>query len=107
MICGGWSGPPRLFPASRRKEFTLPKPTIARSIGHRQEWMKACKERKPQDAKAGFWYSGAFCESLLVGNLAVRLGKRIEWDSKNMQATNGPEADELIHKKYRAGFGIL
>jgi predicted dehydrogenase len=109
MIGGGSSGlssAPRLFPASRRKDFVEPPKTIPRSIGHRQEFVQACKDNKPQDAKAGFWYSGPFVEALLVGNLASRLQKRIEWDAANMKATNAPEADALIHKTYRQGFGI-
>jgi predicted dehydrogenase len=106
MVCGGWAGAPRLFPAARRKEFELPKPSIPRSIGHRQEWMAACKAGRPEDSKAGFTYSGPYTEALLVGNLAVRLQKRIEWDAANMKATNAPEADRLIRKTYRAGFGI-
>jgi predicted dehydrogenase len=106
MLCGGWSGAPHLFPASRRETFEKPPRTIPRSIGHRPEWIKACKDRKPEDAKAGFAYSGPFTEALLVGNLAVRLQKRIEWDSAVMRAKNAPEAEALIRKIYRAGFGI-
>jgi predicted dehydrogenase len=106
MLCGGWSGAPGLFPANRRKEFQRPPKTIPRSSGHRAEWIQACKDRKPADAKAGFAYSGPFTEALLVGNLAVRLQKRIEWDSANLCARNAPEAEALIRKSYRAGFGI-
>lgn len=106
MLCGGWSGVPALFPAARRREFQQPEKSIPRSSGHRSEFVEACKMKKPEHAKAGFWYSGTFVESLLVGNLAVRLQKRIEWDSKNMKATNAPEADALIKKVYRKGFGI-
>ena len=103
---GSLGGPPRLFPASRRQEFQEPAKTIPRSIGHRQEWVKACKDNRPQDAKANFDYSGPLTEALLVGNLAVRLQKRIEWDAKNMRATNAPEAEGLIRKTYRPGYGI-
>jgi predicted dehydrogenase len=106
LVCGGWSSPPTLYPEPRRREFSMPKQTIPRSIGHRAEWIKACKDHKPEDAKAGFDYSGPFTEALLVGNLAVRLQKRVEWDATTMRAPNAPEADELIHKRYRAGFGI-
>jgi predicted dehydrogenase len=106
MLCGGWSGMPKLFPEKLRKEFQVPAKTIARSIGHRQEWVQACKDRKPEAAMAGFWYSGAFTEALLVGNLAVRLQKRIEWDAVAMRAKNAPEAEALIRKTYRAGFGL-
>src|SRR5512138_254867 len=86
-------------------EFKAPPKTIPRSIGHRAEWIQACKEKKPDDAKAGFAYSGPFTEALLVGNLATRLQKRIEWDAANMRAKNAPEADALIRKRYRNGFG--
>ncbi len=106
MVGGGWSGAPRLFPAKRRQEFPLPPKTLARSPGHRVEWVQACKARKPEDAKAGFACSGPFTEALLVGNLAARLQKRIEWDAAAMRAPNAPEADQLIRKRYRAGFGI-
>ena len=106
MVCGGWSGAPRLFPEQRRKEFQLPPKTIPRSPGHRVEWVQACKARKPEGAKAGFAYSGPFTEALLVGNLATRLQKRIEWDAKAMRATNAPEAEVLIRKHYRQGFGL-
>jgi predicted dehydrogenase len=106
ILCGGWSGPPRLVPESKMKDFVRPAKTIPRSIGHRAEWIAACKARKPDDAKAGFAYSGPYTEALLVGNLAVRLGKPIEWDAAAMKATNAPEADRLIRKTYRTGFGI-
>ena len=106
ILCGGWAGMPRLFPKALRHDFKAPPQAIPRSPGHYAEWVQACKERKPEGAKAGFAYSGPYVESLLVGSLAVRLQKRIEWDAANMVARNAPEADALIRKKYRPGFGI-
>lgn len=106
MQCGGWSGMPRLFPRKLREQFVKPAKTIARSPGHRIEWIQACKARKPDDAKAGFAYSGIFTEALLVGNLAVRLQKPVAWDAAAMRSPSAPEADALIRKKYRPGFGI-
>jgi len=106
MLCGGWSGAPELLPESKMESFVRPPKTLPRSIGHRAEWVQACKDGKPEDAKAGFAYSGPYTEALLVGNLATRLQKRIEWDAKKMRAKNAPEADALIRKHYRDGFGI-
>lgn len=107
ILAGGWSGTPRLVPETAMKEFKIPERTIPRcTVGHRREWIEACKAGKPEDAKSGFYYSAPFTESLLVGVLAIRLGKRIEWDSAKLKATNCPEADALIHKTYRQGFGI-
>ena len=106
ILCGGWSEPPRLLPESKMRDYVRPAKTIPRSIGHRAEWIQACKQKRPEDAKAGFDYSGPFTEALLVGSLAIRLQKRIEWDGAALKATNAPEADALIRKTYRSGFGI-
>jgi hypothetical protein len=106
ILCGGWSGPPAVFPKAVRMAFQKPPKTIPRSPGHRAEWIQACKDRRPEDAKAGFAYSGLFTESLLVGNLAVRLGQRIEWDAAAMKASNAPAADALIRKRYTKSFEI-
>ena len=106
MLCGGWSGAPRLLPDTLAAEFPKPAPTLPRSIGHRQEWIKACKDGDPRGALAGFEYSGPFTEALLVGNLAVRLGKRIEWDGAAMKATNAPEAAAFVNKKYVRGWEV-
>jgi predicted dehydrogenase len=106
ILCGGWSGPPRLIPESKMKEYKRPAPTLPRSPGHHKEWIEACKAGKPEEAKAGFWYSGPFTEALLVGNLAVRLGKRVEWDAKAVRSPNCPEADNYITKFYRLGWDI-
>ncbi|MEI6676252.1 MAG: Gfo/Idh/MocA family oxidoreductase [Verrucomicrobiota bacterium] len=106
LIAPGWSGRPRLLPDSAMKSFVLPPRTLPRSPGHRKEWVDACIAGKPEDAKAGFWYSAPFTEALLVGVLPIRLGKRIEWDAAAMRATNAPEADALIRKTYRKGFEL-
>jgi predicted dehydrogenase len=100
------AGAPRLIPESRMKEFGIPPKMLERSIGHHKEWIQACKDNNPKGALAGFKYSGPFTESLLVGNLAVRLARKIEWDAENMRATNIPEADNYITKFYRAGWTL-
>ena len=106
ILCGGDAGAPRIIPESKMQEYKRPAKTLPRSPGHHQEWIQACKDKNPKGAMAGFEYSGPFTESLLVGNLAVRLGKRIEWDSRNMKATNAPEADKYINKEYRKGWTV-
>lgn len=106
MMSGGWSSPPRLVPESAMTAFTRPPKTIPRSQGHYREWVDACIAGEPMDAKSGFWYAGPFMEVLLVGTLAIRLNKKIEWDGKELRARNAPEAEPLIRKKYRTGFEV-
>jgi predicted dehydrogenase len=96
----------RLFPQEKFKGFTPPKPTIPRSIGHHAEWIKACKEGKT-DTTCNFDYSGALTESVLLGNVAYRTGKALEWDAKALKATNAPEADQYVKKQYREGWEVV
>ena len=100
------AGVPRLIPESRMKEYGKPPQLLPRSIGHHAEWAQACKDNNPKGALGGFAYSGPFTEALLVGNLAVRLGRKIEWDAKKMRATNALEADNYITKFYRVGWTV-
>ncbi len=107
LLGGSHAGTPRIIPETKRKEFGRPPKTLPRSPGHHQEWIEACKAGKPQDAKSGFWYAGPFVEALLVGNLAVRLQERVEWDSVKMRSPNCPEADNYITKFYRNGWNLV
>jgi len=106
LLGGSHAGTPRIIPEAKRKAYGKPPQSLPRSPGHHQEWIEACKAGRPEDAKSGFWYAGPFTEALLVGNLAVRLGRRVEWDTKTMRSPNCPEADNYITKFYRAGWRI-
>ena len=91
-------------PSRRRKQFTNTPKTIRRVPNEDIEWMEACKGGpKPLSS---FDYSGSLTEMVLLGNLAVRLDKKIRWDAKMLKATNAPEADELIRREYRRGWDI-
>lgn len=81
-----------------------PPMTIPRVEGPYSEWIAACKGGSP--ALSNFSSSGPFSEQVLLGNLAIRLAKRIEWNGAKMKATNAPEADALIHPKYREGWQL-
>lgn len=94
----------KLFPEEKYKNFTPPPQTIEKSIGHHAEWIRACKEGTP--TTCNFDYSGALTESVLLGNVAFRSGKSLEWDAKSLTATNAPEADQFIRKQYREGWEV-
>ena len=53
-----------------------------------------------------FEYAGAMTEVLLLGNLSVRTGKRIEWDAKIIKVTNLPEANRFVDPAYRKGWTV-
>ena len=94
----------KLFPKEKYASFEPPKKTIPDSIGHHAEWIKACKDGSP--TLCNFDYSGALTESVLLGNVAYRTGKRLDWDAENLKATNCPEADQYVRKQYRKGWEV-
>ncbi|MGB7329281.1 MAG: Gfo/Idh/MocA family oxidoreductase [Rubripirellula sp.] len=94
----------KLFPKEKFADFQPPPQTIPKSIGHHAEWIAACKDGSP--TTCNFDYSGALSESVLLGNVAYRTGKKLDWNAAELKATNCPEADALIHKDYRAGWEV-
>ena len=55
---------------------------------------------------SNFEYASRLTESVLIGNVALRASRRIEWDSASMKVTNLPSANEFVTTQYRAGFGV-
>jgi predicted dehydrogenase len=92
----------RIIPESAMKSYTRPPKTLPRSIGHRQEWIEACKG----GASAGipFEKAGPLTEMVLLGNVALRVSRKLQWDPETMTFPNAPEANEFLHKNYRTGW---
>ncbi len=93
-----------LFPEAQFKDFEPPAPSIPASIGHHAEWIAACKDGRP--TTCNFDYSGALTECVLLGNVAYRAGRKLEWDAVNLKATNCPEAEAFLRRDYRKGWTL-
>jgi predicted dehydrogenase len=104
LTCPGWGGPPRLIPLSRMESFQRPPKTLPRAQGHHKDWLAACKGG-PQ-ASASFDYGAQLTEMILLGGIALRLGKKLQWDAPAMKFTNAPEADVFLKGQYRPGWEI-
>jgi hypothetical protein len=84
------------------KAYKRPPKTMPRSSGHHKEWIQACKAGKP--ARSNFDFAGPLTEAVLLGTIAVRTGKKLYWDSKNLRITNVPDANKYINPPYRKGW---
>ncbi len=93
-----------LYPKEKFAGFQAPEPTIPDSIGHHKEWIEACKTGGP--TTCNFDYSGALTEAVLLGAVAYRVGKRIEWDGENLKARGCAEADQYLRRAYRQGWTL-
>jgi len=69
---------------------------------HHKEWIIGCKTGKP--TLCNFDYSGALIENNMLALAAYRVGKKLEYDARNVRASNCPEADKYIRKTYRRGW---
>ena len=94
----------RIIPESRMKEHGPPPKKLPRSPGHYQEWINACKGGEP--AGSNFDFAGPLTEVVLLGNIAIRTGKKLCWDGPNMTITNVPEANPYINPPYREGWTL-
>ena len=45
-------------------------------------------------------------EAICLGNLAIRMDDRLEWDNKNLKVTNLEAANEFVSRKYRKGWEL-
>jgi predicted dehydrogenase len=94
----------RLIPEARRREAGRPTRRLPRSPGHYVEWINACKGGPP--AGSNFDMASMVTQTVLLGNIAIRTGHRLEWDAANMKITNLPEANRFLHRQYRQGWSL-
>ena len=93
-----------LFPEEKFADYKVPEPTIPKSVGHHREWINACQGG--ERTTCHFGYSGPLAETILLGTVAFRTGKKLEWDAESMKASNCPEADQYLSRTYRKGWEV-
>ncbi len=101
IIGGGWSRSPRIIPESKMQAYTRPPKILTRVSGHHRDWLNACKGQGK--ASNHFDYSGPLTEFVLMGNVALRAKKPLDFDWKDMRVTNLPEANQYLNPGYREG----
>ena len=105
IMCDSNGDAARIIPETKMQEYKLPPKTLPRvGCSHEMDWVRACKGGQP--ACSNFDYSGPLTETILLGNIALRAGQKIEWDAKNMKVTNVPEANQYIRREYRQGWTL-
>ena len=102
----------KLYPDDDFADYKGPAETLPRTGANaesadpkqHEEWIKACKGGpKPYSS---FDFASLLVETILLGNLALRTGKKLEWDGPNMKAKNCPEANSLVSVTYRKGWEV-
>jgi predicted dehydrogenase len=93
----------KLYPEDKFAGVQRPQ-LVPRSIHHAQEWITACKT----GSRAGthFGYSGPLTETVLLGTVAYRAGRKLEWDAENLKVTNCAEANQFLQRENRKGWTL-
>ncbi|MBT3666374.1 MAG: Gfo/Idh/MocA family oxidoreductase [Opitutae bacterium] len=77
--------------------------TISDQTANHVEWLSGIKgQGTPQ---SNFAHSGPFTETVLLGNLAIRTGEKIDWNGAKMKPSVN-EAKKYIKRKYRKGWSL-
>ncbi len=93
-------------PAVKAIPQSIPRNPFKGSADERQhlEWIAACKGGPP--GYSNFDMAAYLTEIILLGCVAMRVGKKLEWDGPNMRATNAPEAANFIRRTPRKGWSL-
>lgn len=105
-IIGGFLGEnPRIIPQQKMKDYTgeksIPKSTPTRRS---DTWAKAIKT--DTEAPGSFIYAGPITETINLAAVALRAGKKVEYDSENMKITNDESANSYLTREYRKGWEL-
>src|SRR4051794_20661756 len=97
---------PRLLPDSLHTSFGKPTQKLARIPfeNHEMNWVDAAKGKTT--ASCPFEYAARLTEVMLLGVVALKAGKKIEYDGANMRVTNVPAANQYLERAPRAGWSL-
>ncbi|QEG32849.1 Gfo/Idh/MocA family protein [Bythopirellula goksoeyrii] len=104
-----------LLPKEDFVDYHPPEPTLPRipynSGGdQRQKWefVNAIKGDYAPGTMSNFGYGGRLTETILIGNLALRMpeGTRIEWDAAQLKSPNVSEVNQFVQRDCRPGWEI-
>ncbi|HTU88611.1 MAG TPA: Gfo/Idh/MocA family oxidoreductase [Gemmataceae bacterium] len=100
----------KLLPKKEFEGFKKPEKRLPRNgrgdDGMKEEWVRAIMENKPEIAYSNFDFAGLLTETILLGNVAMRAGKKLAWDGEDMKFPNYSEAEKLLHFEYRKGWTL-
>jgi predicted dehydrogenase len=71
-----------------------------------EEWIAGIKTSDPQRPSCPFSYAGPLTEAYLLGNIALKADKCVQYDAAKMRITNCEAANQYLKREYRKGWEI-
>ena len=106
VTAGEYGEDPRLMPNERMAQYKKPAPALDRvpDENHKLNFFNAIKQGKK--AVSDFAYAAPFTQFVQLGNLAMKLGQKLEWDNQNARLTNVANPESAVTKEYRKGWEL-
>ena len=104
-IIAGFRGEnPVLVPESKMN--FIKKEETGQTEGYRGDevWIEAFRNKT--QTPGSFILAGPVTETINLGAVALRAGKKVEYDTAGMKITNLPEADKYLTREYRQGWEL-
>ena len=105
ILCSFSGDHPTLIPEAKMKSYKQPPKTLPRSPGNEREWLDACKGGKEKPG-GNFEFSGLITETLLLGNVATRLGEKFKWDRANMKIVGPDSLQKHVRPERRSAWEL-
>lgn len=103
IIAGFRCEEPRLLPQSKMDAWLngqpAPKDVNEEGTAH---WITAFKNKT--QSPGSFLLAGAVTETILLGGVALRARKKVEYDSAKLRITNNEAANQYLFREYRKGW---
>jgi predicted dehydrogenase len=93
-----------LLPEDKFRDFEQPPKTLRRVEDHYREWTQACKSGKETICPVHFGCE--MTEMALLGAVALRTRRVLQWDAENMRVTNNRQANDFLDPPYRKGWEL-
>jgi hypothetical protein len=99
---------PRIIPEKKMREYQGPKPAFEAKqrdpLHGPTEFVAACRGVQP--SPADFAHAGPISEAFNLAAVALRAGRRLEYDAASMKITNAPDANKYLVREYRKGWEL-
>ena len=105
-ILGGFRGEkPEIIPSRLMKAYQGEKEVPVREEDRRPNtWLDAIKNDR--ESPGSFRYAGTVTEAINLAAVALRAGKKVEYDSAKMKITNDEAANKYLTREYRKGWEL-
>jgi len=104
VMADPWCLQGRMIPEKKMREVGRVPQTLESYGDHAASWLKACRQGTP--TASNFQFAAQVTEVALLGSIALKHGKKLEWNAERMCFPNDPEADKYLRVDLRKGWDV-